>query len=84
MLCPICHEERDTVGMTPAYCVTVCVIASCPQFGKPLVSRNEEFDALVEGVQMSQENNCHVADVLTATFILLIVLAGIVAYLIAK
>ena len=54
MLCPICHEERDTVGMTPAYCVTVCVIASCPQFGKPVVIPNLEYSNLIEMEEPSE------------------------------
>ena len=84
MKCDSCGSALDLIGQCPRYRVWSCDNPACQQFDRPLVSRNEEFDALVEGVQMSQENNCHVADVLTATFILLIVLAGIVAYLIAK
>jgi hypothetical protein len=84
MKCESCHSELDLIGQCPRYWVRSCDNPECPRFDRLLVSRNEQFDALVEGAKVSHSHRCRVADALAAMVIGLVVLAGVMAYLIFK
>jgi hypothetical protein len=84
MKCESCHSELDLIGQCPRYWVRSCDNPECPKFDRPVVSRNEDFDALVEGAQVSHSHRCRVADALAAAIIGFLAILGAAGYFILR